>query len=743
MAFDPRATRRILSLAAQATGASRVALLLFLFAAACGRAGYSPVPPPDFDATPTYLRFTGETDQAFTAQVVALTEHNGSDFAWLATASETWIHVTPERGVGAGIVEIGVASSALAPGTYVGTVGFDVVAGGGGEVTTVMELTIELSLTAPGWTALDGPYGGGIGALAVDPNDSTRVLAGGRNGRGLWLSRDGGASFTRLDFAHSYSSAINSIAWQPSGRAYLAVEHQYSDDTGGIFRSDDDGVTWNPTALQNVSASWVAVDPSNDDILLAEGEALWRSTDGGASWLQLTPGVGTNFLAPHPTQSGGYLLGSGAGALLDSDGTTFATFDTGAPDSLGSMAVPGDGRWSFSHVPCGDCRYQIVASDDAGASWLTPAGSGLPTQYYNDRFRLGASGNLLWALHLEPYISTDGGELFQLVRTTAPRYNNRSSFVAVVDHPEGALIAHESDGVMRHGSDGLLQRMKLFAHSVTDLDFHDQSGALFGVAHPGGVFRWGQTSGFEALGGGGLWATELYAISVDPRSSLNILIGTGDGEFVYRTSDGGDTWSGGAPGLAADYNVSDIARSPDDPDVIWVARGYGGVYRSIDGGQSYSFITGDRTVTITPVSATVAYFGGTDCVRYDAGTDQGVSVQTGGGGGNWHFTAITVDGSIWCGSNYSGLRRSTDGGQTFLSVGLENVSAGRVAVDPNDPQRFWVAVDGGLFQTLDGGGTYTELGAPFGVGPMVQDAASKNLYVGTNSGGVYRVAPVN
>jgi photosystem II stability/assembly factor-like uncharacterized protein len=137
--------------------------------------------------------------------------------------------------------------------------------------------------------------------------------------------------------------------------------------------------------------------------------------------------------------------------------------------------------------------------------------------------------------------------------------------------------------------------------------------------------------------------------------------------------------------------VTDLAVDPVDPSIVFAGAAEGGVLRTTDSGQHWTPLFDHQTtlsigaLALDPVQAQIVY----------AGTGE---VNPGGG-------SVAYGGA--------GLLRSTDRGDTWSSLGLEDVgSIGRVRIDPTDPQRVYVAAmgdlwtkgpDRGVYRTTDGG----------------------------------------
>lgn len=140
------------------------------------------------------------------------------------------------------------------------------------------------------------------------------------------------------------------------------------------------------------------------------------------------------------------------------------------------------------------------------------------------------------------------------------------------------------------------------------------------VIHPEHESTW-----YVAVGSGGVWKTTnagvtfkpifdkqpVYSIgclALDPNNPHVVWVGSGEnvggrhvgyGDGVYKSEDGGATWKN--MGLKASQHLSKIIIHPENSDVIWVAAqgslwnkgGERGLYKSLDGGKTWTKILGD------------------------------------------------------------------------------------------------------------------------------------------------------
>ncbi|WP_439106150.1 VPS10 domain-containing protein [Congregibacter sp.] len=218
---------------------------------------------------------------------------------------------------------------------------------------------------------------------------------------------------------------------------------------------------------------------------------------------------------------------------------------------------------------------------------------------------------------------------------------------------------------------------------------------------------------YIAVGSGGVWKTSnagitwapifddqksysIGEITIDPQNSNTLWVGTGEnvsgrhvgwGDGVYRSLDGGKTWT--SMGLEKSEHIGRILVDPNNSNHIlvaaegplWSSGGERGVFRSTDGGQSWSAVltvddkTGATDLEFHPKDPSVVY----------AATYQRRRTV-------WSFLA---------GGPGSGFWKSTDGGATWREVteGLpsddEDLEVGKIglAVTPADPDRVYATIE--------------------------------------------------
>jgi hypothetical protein len=264
---------------------------------------------------------------------------------------QTWTEV--DAGLGAVAISL-VASSA--PGTfYLLGLHHD-------YVTTNSGATWD-----PSDDGLTFAAGGVSGALWIDPSDQSHLLTS--NGRDVYRSTNGGAGWAFSSAGLTDNQAVTALAVDASGPSTLYAGTHY----GGLFVSTDEGDSWSP-AGSGLSGSIfaVAADPSTPGtVYVSTGDALFKSTDGGASW---------------------------------------ARIDSGFPSSsvIWSVAVdPTDPQRVYAAA-----KSTVERSTDGGATWTAATASPVqPSNYGIDAFVIDASDpSRMYAAGSKVWVSTDHGD---------------------------------------------------------------------------------------------------------------------------------------------------------------------------------------------------------------------------------------------------------------------------------------------------------------------------------------------
>ncbi|MBA4071137.1 MAG: glycosyl hydrolase [Gemmatimonas sp.] len=278
--------------------------------------------------------------------------------------------------------------------------------------------------------ATDKYFGGTIGALAVAESNPDIVWAAGGEtpirgntapGDGVWVSRDAGKTWTRIAFfdPRNHSPRIRIHPTNPDIVWIGVLGHVFGrNEQRGVFKTTDGGQTWRKVLYRDASTgiSDLAIDPGNPNVLYAAfwhayrtpwslnsggpGGGIFKSTDGGETWTELTSNPG---------------LPKG---VLGKIGLTVS----GAKSSR---------VWALIEAEDGG----VYRSDDDGATWARLNDERKLRQrawYYSRIVADPRDSNVVYALNVQWFRSRDGGRTFPQ-NIPVPHGDNHDLWIASND----------------------------------------------------------------------------------------------------------------------------------------------------------------------------------------------------------------------------------------------------------------------------------------------------------------------
>lgn len=483
------------------------------------------------------------------------------------------------------------------------------------------------------WVAMPTlPPGTVLGALLPDASDPLVLRAGVTEGspRGVWLSTDGGLSWTPTGLSLADVPVRALAARHGTSPALLAGT------TAGIARSTDAGQTWSVT-WAGASVSEIDWDiPSSPDLVRARraGAHLLESTDAGASWSTISTPVRPTGLATNPANPAEIFFTY-----------TSAACGYGSIQSYGGVQRSTDRGVSWETVVTGSCTdtYPNLYSDEAQAAMLhvepVAAGTRVTAAWKGTRVvRSDAEGNPgTWAfvdggLHAVPitrvragagdrwyarsplwqslFVSTDGGSTW-LMRTTGSCEGPVFSFEASGTVP-GLLYESGDDWCGPEGPGGCGTHCT-YARCSTDggaawsPPAYESEASLPGLwctpvhlfAMAGSdarvVYAWSEqcvyrrddpAGEFQFVGAPGVART---AVVVDT-NPLCVYAAFAGPDPVRLTTDGGATWAARSDGLPRDDVPVRLLLHATDPFHVLVAFQRHGAFESTDGGSMWTTV---------------------------------------------------------------------------------------------------------------------------------------------------------
>jgi photosystem II stability/assembly factor-like uncharacterized protein len=520
-----------------------------------------------------------------------------------------------------------------------------------------------------------------IGAVAVDPKDSKNVWVGTgeswtRNsasiGDGIYKSTDNGETWTHAGLENSERIARIAVSANNSNEVYAAVPGALWSDSAdrGLYKTTDGGKTWKQVLKgPNLSTGCtdVTIDPANPSVMFAcmwdfrrrgweyrsggdgpdkpSASGLFRSTDGGESWTEITPEANKGF----PKKPYGRL----AVAIAPSNSKRIYCF-VESPESA------------------------LFVSDDGGATWDKRDKSNYMVwrPFYFARLVVDPKNpDRVFKPDGSMILSEDGGKSFAVI--SAGMHGDVHDVWIDPGNPQ--TIAAGDDGGIWYSYDGGAKWWKgenlpvsQFYHVSVDNEdpyrvyggLQDNSSWVGDSQYPGGItnHRWE-----NMYGGDGFW---MFPDPADP-------------DYVYAEYQGGEIArvnrrTHEARNIKPRPNYQEklrynwntpIALSPNEKGTVYIGAQF--LFRSRDHGQNWERISPDLTTN--------------DPQKQKQEQSGGVTVDN--SSAEMHTTIYSICESpkdpsvIWVGTDDGNLQVTRDSGKTWNNV---------VANVPGLPKNSWV-----------------------------------------------------
>lgn len=638
----------------------------------------------------------------------------------------------------------------------------------------------------------DGYFGGSIGAVEVSQSDPNVIYVGGgeqtvrgnvSSGYGVWKTEDAGKTWKSMGLGKSRHISRMRIHPKDHNIVYAAVMgNLYKPTTErGVYKSTDGGQSWKKVLYANDMAGAVDLtfDPNNPRILYAstwrvqrtpyslssggEGSALWKSTDSGETWTEISKNEG------------------------------FAT------DTLGIIGVavsPQNSDRVWAMVENKD-KGGLYRSDDGGETWAlvnTERKLRQRAWYYTRVYADTQDEDVVYVLNVRYHKSTDGGKTFET--SSAPHGDHHDLWIAPED--SNRMIMADDGGAQVTYDGGKTwstyhnQPTAQFYRVTTDNAFpyriyvaqQDNSTVRINYRSDGSSIG---EDDWEATAGG-----ESAHIAVDPTNN-DIVYGGSYGGYLTRVNHKNKTarainvWPDNPMGYGAEgmkyrfqWNFP-IMFSRHDPKKLYTFSNH--VHMTTNEGQTWELLSGDLTRNdptklgssggpITQDNTSVEYY----CTIFAAnespikegllwvGSDDGLIHVTKDGGQSWenvtppnmpewnminsiepsYFdegTCYVAATRYKLGDFAPYLYKTTDYGKTWTKItnGIEEEHFTRVVrEDPKRKGLLYAGTETGMYISFDDGKNWTKFQLNLPIVPIT-DLAIKddNLIVATQGRSVW------
>ncbi len=591
---------------------------------------------------------------------------------------------------------------------------------------------------------------GSVGAIEVAPSDPNVVYVGTGEtpirgntspGDGMYRSTDAGRTWTRIGLREAGQIGVIRVHPSNPDLVYVAaLGHAFGPNSErGVFRSGDGGRTWQKILFRNDSAGAVdlAMDPHNPRVLYAgfwqavrrpwemisggPGSGLFKSSDGGDTWTEITRNPG---------------LPRG---IVGKVGVAVSHLN---PDRVWAMVEAEDGG--------------LFRSDNGGRTWTRVNEDRNLRQrawYYTHVHADPGNNDGVYVLNVQLHYSNDGGRTFRQIQ--APHGDHHALWVdpgdprRLINGNDGGANVSYNQGATWTAQDN--QPTAQFYHVTTTSDFpyrvcgaqQDNSTACVASRTGGngiGVRDWHVVGGCES----GYIAVRPDDPDVSYAGCYGGFLGRHDRRTGYQRNI--SVWPDnpmghGAAGLRYRFQWTyPIVLSPHDPNTLYVTSQH--VHRSTDEGQSWEVISPDLT-------------------RNDStkGRPSGGPITKDNTSVEYYGVVFTLApsprerGVIWAGSDDGLVHVTRDGGVTWQNVTPRDLpewgTVSMIEASPHDPAVAYAAVQRYrlddfapyVFRTADYGRTWTRTvrGIPDGhfIRVVREDPVRRGLLYAGGEFGVY------
>ncbi|HEV2355401.1 MAG TPA: hypothetical protein VGR89_14220 [Puia sp.] len=645
-----------------------------------------------------------------------------------------WRNVGPLRG-GRSVTSCGVVGNPLV--YYMGTTGGGVWKTENGGST---------------WFNVSDGYfkTGSVGAVAVSDSDPNVVYVGmgehaprgvmSSYGDGVYRSTDAGRTWKKLGL--DGTRHISSIRIHPQNPdvVYVAAQGAMYGATAdrGVYLSTDGGLNWKKVLYvdENTGCADLSMDMNNPRVLYA---AMWDYRR-----------------QPWEIRSGG----KGSGLYKSEDGgQTWVRLQKGLPKEMGKMSISVSGANSdkvYALIESDTEKEEggLFASDDAGKSWSRVSSDHRLVQrawYYLEVFADPRNENVVYVLNSPGLKSIDGGRTWLDLNGTHGDFhqlwiNPRNDKNMVISNDGGAAVTFDGGATWSsQDNQPTAQIYRVNADNLFPYNLYggqqDNTSVMIASRNTAG-YDIGEKNWSYSAGG------ESAFLAFDPDSPVYVMGGSYQGTIEVMNRSTGER----KPIMIAPIQYQSLSPRDMKYRFNWSApiicsrwepqtfyHGGNRLFKTTDLGRSWEVVSPDLTRHDT------AHMG-----------RSGVPYTNEGAGGENYCTLAYVEesplekGVIWTGSDDGVVSLTRDGGKTWSNVtpaGLQECLVNCIEVSPFDKATAYIATTRykfndlapGLYKTTDYGRTWKKIdnGIPDGAYTRTireDDMRKDLLYAGTETG---------
>lgn len=519
------------------------------------------------------------------------------------------------------------------------------------------------------WTSLNGPEGGKITAIQLDPGNPNVILIG-TDGGGVFQSFDGGNDW------HPKNQGLTNFHVRSLVFTYSDPKILFCGTDHGLFKSNDFGESWVPSVFDSLQIHAIKFHPAKPGfIFLATNRGIFRSVDFGENWDRLATNIPAQqffSILIHAADDHTLLVGTDDGVYISPDlgGSWNSTGLQGETVQTLSMHS-GSARTMYAGTRSGGIFRNLTG----GKNW-EPLTDGINAKDVRQVLNDPLASGTLYAISADAGIfkSMNRGSNWTALKNGLP--SSRGVVLSLNPTNNQEIWAGLEDGV-----------------------FYSKDGGL--------QWQWSAR---------GILASKINALAFNPKNVTSIFAGTQN--QIIQSRDRGKTWSATTAGFP-NFEITSLAVSPADTNVIWAGTAQNGVLLSTDAGQTWRQTSDAFTVSrIVPNP-------GDRRMTYLL-TNRGI-LKTSDLGVNWAEKEVglpeaTVHSLIlnsqnplelFAGISGHGVYKSANGGERWFAYhsGIENLTVfSLLQIDPSGPALL-AGTNAGLFESKDQNGNWNALGS--------------------------------
>ena len=514
-------------------------------------------------------------------------------------------------------------------------------------------------------------------ATSILTNAQNNIVYAGTWGEGVFRSKDGGETFFPVNNGLS-ELHIHTLKSDPNNPNKI-----YAGTAVGVFVSENGGESWERIPRMGLEVFCLELDPLNNIIYVGvynkgEVEGVYKFENNEWKNLGLSSLTVYSLLS---LENGVILAGTEDGLYITKDsGLTWEK--TGLSEQV---------------------IYSIKRSFSGAIYVATNSGVFVSKDPYSSFNKLSLKDNRYISLAIDPnqeivYAGTNTGKLFKYDSSSknSEILNIMAERISSIEvDTNGNIYVGKECGISKSDNGGKYFKSIAPLTQVDCMAVSPSNKKIMYFGTENGIFK--SEDGGTTYKSVGLENIAVLSIAINPKDALNIYIATEVG--IFKSTDGGSKWENINPTSNDTNFTSSIVIDYSDPDIIYAGTPYA-ILKSKDGGKNWEKVLQNEIscIAINPKNPKVIY----------ALTVFGGIFKSVNSGASWtnlglkgiHLTSIAISPSntniIYVLTYYKGIYKTTNGGKSWFKTNLTRKEIEKyykldsIAIDPQNPDLAYV-----------------------------------------------------